>query len=285
MTSDNRTTSKRPLSGVVLPAMVLATALAASACAVRRPAPAIDDSANLSAEDRQLRHKFRGIYGGVLRIDAASRKERVTITSETGSYIASPSLLGPGGGANLTYAGRSMPVPKAVHVTWREGDVTYQYSSARWTGGTIIGDYTVPVAERIPDEILDYIRRNGGALRVKIRLIDDGVLIGWDVEERVPLKTPGAGNYLRYTLPGGDFKEARPAQPIWDGHRFISLPSSMPLPLSAENEAILEKYRLMLVGKEGGIRTIPPTPSNYRRVWEKGWYIDKHTGQKIETDY
>jgi hypothetical protein len=80
-----------------------------------------------------------------------------------------------------------------------------------WKGGTIIGDYTVPVAARIPDEILNYIRASGGALRIKIRLKDNGVLIGWDVEERVPKPNwkpgDGAENYIRHSLPGGDFRE------------------------------------------------------------------------------
>lgn len=33
-------------------------------------------------------------------------------------------------------------------------------------------------AERIPDDVPDYIRKNSGTLRLKIRLKDDGVLIG-----------------------------------------------------------------------------------------------------------
>jgi hypothetical protein len=68
----------------------------------------------------------------------------------------------------------------------------------------------VPVAERIPDDFLDFIRANGGALRLKIRLVDDGILIGWDIEQRIPIRSsdPKAGNYLNYALPGGDFREA-----------------------------------------------------------------------------
>jgi hypothetical protein len=62
------------------------------------------------------------------------------------------------------------------------------------------------VAERIPDSLLDYIRNNGGALRLKIRLKDDGVLIGWDVEEKF---TTPYGSGIRYVLTGGDFREAQ----------------------------------------------------------------------------
>ncbi|MFZ6688621.1 hypothetical protein ACO0K0_12810 [Undibacterium sp. SXout11W] len=86
---------------------------------------------------------------------------------------------------------------------------------------------TFPVAERIPEEVLNDIREHGGNLRLKFRVQSDGVLFGWDIER--------AGRNLSvHSNPGGDFKEAH-----------IS----------------------------GG------------KVVEKGWYIDKKTGQKIETDY
>jgi hypothetical protein len=112
--------------------------------------------------------------------------------------------------SHQTYSGDSMPIPKTIRATWREGEYRFQGNAqGMWKGGTIIGDYTVPVAERIPDEILNYIRTHGGALRLKIRLKDEGILIGWDVEERVPLKAPATGNYIRYSLPGGDFREAQ----------------------------------------------------------------------------
>lgn len=71
--------------------------------------------------------------------------------------------------------------------------------------GTIIGDYTVPVAERIPDELLDDLRQNRrGNLRIKIRLAEDRVLIGWDIMRE------GEGKYtFDYEMAGGDFREAR----------------------------------------------------------------------------
>lgn len=102
-----------------------------------------------------------------------------------------------------------MPIPKVVRATWREGKFESVYGGS-WKGGTIIGDYTVPVAERIPDSILDYIRQNGGALRLKIRLKDDGILIGWDVERSLPIPGCKPGDAavctsLHYFLPGGDF--------------------------------------------------------------------------------
>lgn len=162
--------------------------------------------------DDPLRNKFRGIRGVVLRLDAATPKKFITITSETGRRISGPGSLALNKVGNQTYTDNSLPIPKIVHVTWRKGAA--RYDEGIWTGGTVIGDYTVPVAERIPDDILDYIRKNGGALRLKIRLKDDGVLVGWDVEKRLPKPgcTVGVGETcygLHYLLPGGDFREAQ----------------------------------------------------------------------------
>jgi len=172
------------------------------------------------ANEDPLQRKFRGIYGVVLRTDATSPKKAIMITSETGRYIESPALLSLDAVHNLTYTDNSMPIPRTVRATWRQGDVRY-VGQGVWEGGTIIGDYTVPVAERIPDAILDDIRKNGGALRIKIRLADDGILIGWDVERRVPKPNCKVGvgetcRAVRYFLPGGDFCE-RDLSEGWPG--------------------------------------------------------------------
>lgn len=189
------------------------------------------NSGNLSTdpEDVRLRKKFRGIYGVVLRIDAATPKKYITITSEAGREIDSPGSLALNKVGNLTYTDNSMPIPKVIRVIWREGAVRFlEKGQGTWSGDTIIGDYTVPVAGRIPDEVLGYIRSDkrepywvgksvhdgsdvfatpiGRALRLKIRLSDDGVLIGWDVEERIRTKF---GTGLKYKLAGGDFREAQ----------------------------------------------------------------------------
>ena len=173
------------------------------------------NSSNLSTdpEDVRLRKKFRGIYGVVLKLDATSPKHGVTLTNEKGRIISADATLGPHNVANLTYTDNSMSIPKAVRATWREGKFKSVYGGG-WKDGTIIGDYTVPVAERIPDSILDYIRKNGGALRLKIRLKDDGILIGWDVERSIPIpncvKTPIETCFqLEYFMAGGDFQQAK----------------------------------------------------------------------------
>lgn len=150
-------------------------------------------------------------------------------------------------------------------------------------GGAIAGDYTVEVGSRIPQELIDDLRRDPrGALRLKFRLQPDGVLFGWDIERRPGMHTAAArqaraqGKDLYYppahSHSGGDFKEARPAYYAWDGHGFKELPRTLPDPLSEADQALLQQHELILRDAS-------------RRLWEKGWYIDKRTGQKIETDY
>jgi hypothetical protein len=74
-----------------------------------------------------------------------------------------------------------------------------------------------PVADRIPDEVLDDIRKNGGGLRIKLRLKDDGILLGWDVLRRKPIPSVDYSHCKRYEcvyglhfeMPGGDFLDTR----------------------------------------------------------------------------
>ena len=157
--------------------------------------------------NKDLKYKFRGINGLVLKFDAVSEKRYVTITNEDGRYIASPASLAIKKDLLLDYAG-SRPIPKAIHVKWRsekDGKAIWGKGGGIDYEGTIIGDYTVPVAERIPDELLDDLRKNRrGNLRIKIRLAEDRVLIGWDIMRE------GKGKYtFDYEMAGGDFREAR----------------------------------------------------------------------------
>lgn len=228
------------------------------------------DTVSDDPEVARLQKKFRGIYGVVLRLDATSPKHGITITDGSGRYISAPGGLGPKGIGNQTYTDNSMPIPRAIRAVWREG-AGWNSVKKVWDEGFVVGDYTVPVAERIPDSVLDYIRKNGGALRLKIRLADDGILIGWDVERRIPqpncVKTPGNTCFqLEYFMTGGDFKEFRPAHFTGDS----TFPYSITLPMSDENKAFLEKHGLERWYNGD--------------IWEKGWYIDKN-GRKVLTDY
>ena len=93
-------------------------------------------------------------------------------------------------------------VPEQVRVNWRSsGTETYFDKSGRIRySAPIVGDYTFPVASRIPDEIAKEIRKHGGGLRLKFRLKPDGVLFGWDIERF-------SGGLPRHSMPGGDFLE------------------------------------------------------------------------------
>jgi hypothetical protein len=149
-----------------------------------------------------LKHRFRGIQGVTVTTSSTNRHERVTIATDSGKYIAAPSLISSRGGGVFFFGGDTLPIPKAVRITWREGDAKYTGNGGEpWVGGTIIGDYTIEVASRIPDEVLDTVRKDGGSLRIKFRLADEGVLFGWDIDRGRQAKE-------QYVMAGGDFREA-----------------------------------------------------------------------------
>lgn len=202
----------------------------------------------------ELAYRFREIRGVEIYIDSASRHEHFDIRNERGRLIGIGARIGRGGQSRSFYSGDPLPIPEKVHVTWRSGVARMERprnadgttGPEQWIGGTIIGDYTISVAERIPDEILDSLRRDRkGALRIKFRLTDDDVLLGWDIERdpgrmdrqwlREYSQRTGLPSFVSvYEMAGGDFEEAK----IYNG-----------------------------------------------KVVGKGWYIDKKTGQKVWTDY
>jgi len=185
---------------------------------------------------------------------------------------------------NETRMSRNGPIPEQVRIVWRK--------SSRGGSGPnnyddyvddIIGDEIVEVGPRIPQALIDDLKRDPkGSLRLKFRMSEQGTLLGWDIERRPGMHTAAArqaraqGKDLYYppahSHSGGDFKEARPAYYAWDGHGFKELPRTLPDPLSEADQALLQQHELILRDAS-------------RRLWEKGWYIDKRTGQKIETNY
>lgn len=197
----------------------------------------------LSAEDQALKFKFRGMSGGDRRVDALTKMQGVTLYNEKGQVIESGSF-GPKQNSVSSY-GSEFGVPKTIRAVWRTGDGIVNEGDGGYSGGTIAGDYTVPVASRIPDELLESLRKEGGLFRLKIRLADNDVLIGWDIERKISQqelkkvqdsRLNGVLQYYAspYHMAGGDFREAQ----IYNG-----------------------------------------------LVVRKGWYIDKKTGQRIETDF
>jgi hypothetical protein len=236
---------------------LLRVALLACACSVLFAcSKATDNGTNLTAgamtqDQKYWQHKFRGLVGGQLVLDAVSNLSYVSIYDEKGGLVDAPSLLSPSNGGTLSY-GAEFGVPISIRVVRYAGEnLRPTNPSGTYSGGSIVFDRTFPVAARIPDELLDDLRKNGGGFRLKLRIAADDVYIGWDIERR-PGFDPGAKDAADtyhppfFAMTGGDFKEAR--------IRY--------------HEQTKNGYELLKLG-----------------VREKGWYIDKKTGQKIETDF
>ncbi len=240
-------------------------------------------SAVQTKDSSDLAYKFRGIRGVVVRTDAIGEKEYVAIISDTNRQIEALSRLGPKNNSILSFSGGALPVPKTVGVTWREGAVSMVIKGPDpWTGGTIVGDYTIEVASRIPDAVIESLRKNPkGDLRIKFRLHPEGVYLGWEIERRpdydpIKARTPeGSSIYYPpgYELVGGDFKEARPAYYLWTPEGgFKELPVRSPF--SPEGKQYLDTGLFFVAGRD----------SRAGMLWEKGWHIDKD-GRKVLTDY
>jgi hypothetical protein len=155
--------------------------------------------AKLSEEDKILRHKFRGMHGGQLVVDAFGEKEGVNIFNEAGKLFFKSSSVSAKNNSKYSYSA-NFGVPKILSAEWRDPAVEYGGNAltGAYDGGVVIANYTVPVASRIPEEVLKGHRDKVGGFRLKIRLHDDGLLIGWDLSR---------GFNLQY-LAGGDFREA-----------------------------------------------------------------------------
>lgn len=214
------------------------------------------------AEDA-LRRRFRGISIELV-VDAVAGEEmgNVRIMTDLGYHIFGSREMGVGGvsgGGRSIRAVGSARVPRWVRVTWGKPIVV----SSDWDG-PIIGDYTIPVADRIPDAVIESLRKNPkGNLRIKFRLHPEGVYFGWEID-RGQGKVRSADDPPPYELTGGDFKETRPADYVVSEKGLVDVPY-MPPPLSEADKAFLKKYHLYTWASG--------------QVWEKGWYIDKN-GQK-----
>lgn len=160
---------------------------------------------------------------GTLRVDASTNKCGVAIYNDRGYNIGGGSLHNLRNVASSSFPGGELGLPASIRATWSTCQRT---PSGGFTGigGTLVGDYTALVAERIPAEVIDYLRTKGGSLRLKIRLVDTGVLIGWDIETRIYGRVEDKGRVpgsIRYVLAGGDFCERQIyageiVQPGWE---------------------------------------------------------------------
>lgn len=165
----------------------------------------------LSAENEALKRKFRGLEGGQLRVDSLFIVRGLNIFNEHGWLFFAAASMSPPRGNFIGSYGAEFGVPKFLRVEWRDriemepdGALKRGLPGAAFYGGTVLGDYTIPVASRIPDALLEEKRRNGGGFRLKIRIHPDGPLIGWDLT-RAPGSAPDGSKFHHA---GGDFQEA-----------------------------------------------------------------------------
>jgi hypothetical protein len=181
--------------------LLLATACLAGCDPLRA---VVTSNNGMSDEDKALERKFRGIKGGELRVDSLFEVTGLNIFDDNGKlFFSSASMTPPGGNAIRSYSTR-FGVPKKLRVEWRDKIEMVEDPHLKgipigaFHGGTVLGDYTVPVASRIPEDLLEARREGAGGLRLKIRIHPDGPLIGWDLSR---------GFNLQY-FAGGDFREA-----------------------------------------------------------------------------
>ena len=191
-------------------AFVFACIIALGGCnpVGRRTTP--EPAKPLSAEDEQLKRKFQGLQGGQLRVDSLFQVRGLNIFNENGYLFFAMAGITPPHRANSSY-GADFGVPKFLRFEWRDkiekeprGALKRGLPDRAYYGGNILGNYTVPVASRIPDSLLEDKRRNGGGFRLKIRIHPDGPLIGWDLERGVGTGPDGS----KFHHAGGDFQEA-----------------------------------------------------------------------------
>ena len=191
-------------------ALVFASIIALGGCnpVGRRTTP--EPAKPLSAEDEHLKRKFRGLQGGQLRVDSLFQVRGLNIFNEHGRLFFASAIITPPHRTNASY-GADFGVPKFLRVEWRDktkmepdGALKRGLPDGAFYGGNILGNYTVPIASRIPDSLLEDKRRNGGGFRLKIRIHADGPLIGWDLERGVGTGPDGS----KFHHAGGDFQEA-----------------------------------------------------------------------------
>lgn len=204
------------------------------------PAPLTESQARYLESRQRMLQRF-GRPGFELVVDALAGQEFLGV--EFFPEHAKHSFYRAGGQTLRSQAKMilSQPVPERARILWRDSD-KFAPDGRTVYAGNILGDETIEVGSRIPQELIDDLERDPrGNLRLKFRMSKDGTLFGWDIQRR-----PGYDPNLRdpqgrdihfpavHSFAGGDFREAE----IVNG-----------------------------------------------KVVRKGWYIERRTGRKVETDY
>ena len=149
--------------------------------------------------------------------------------------------------ANRDVMAMPLAIPERVTVVWHAS--ANKPNTGKYGQTTypdrIVGTDTIEVGSRIPQDVLDSLRWERGGLRLKFRLSNDGVYFGWDIERR----------------PGYDPNKRDPV----DRTPYYVRPV------------------FSMTG--GDFKEARVTSVDGNEVREKGWYIDKKTGKKIEVDF
>ena len=190
-------------------------------CRTPPPAPpkSISTEQARYLESRQRMLERFGQPGFELVVDAMAGQEFLAVEfyPENAKY----SFYRAGGQSLTSRANLSLSqfVPERVRIIWRDSD-TYVLNPDRVTSrraGNIIGDETIEVGTRVPQELIDDLKRDPrGSLRLKFRMSDQGTLFGWDIERRPgfdPKKRDQWGEAVYvgpvHSFAGGDFREAK----------------------------------------------------------------------------
>jgi hypothetical protein len=175
----------------------------------------------MTEEDRALAYKFQGIRGGELRVDALvkmpptalHRPDGQLFNIGTGSFRPGIVDISSYGG---TAPGDRLVVPKYLRMMRYAAGARRNLNdfAPPAFNGELVYETIVPIASRIPDSVLDRVRRYNGSLSLKLRLTLDTILVGWEVKngKGYPFKRDKNGYAYETdddTLPGVDFREAK----------------------------------------------------------------------------
>ncbi|PKO49808.1 MAG: hypothetical protein CVU28_14525, partial [Betaproteobacteria bacterium HGW-Betaproteobacteria-21] len=189
--------------------------LALAGCASKpEPRPPMTEAERLEHQSRQRMFVRFGDRGHELVVDALEGYEFLAVEFLTEHRNLSFFRRSAVTRRNETKSMRSGPVPERLRILWRDTDAFHPTGGR---AGTIIHDQLLEVGPRIPQALIDDLRRDPkGNLRLKFRLHPDTVLFGWDIERRPGFNPRKRDKYgeIAYVGPvhsfaGGDFREAR----------------------------------------------------------------------------
>ncbi|NBD22237.1 hypothetical protein GTZ97_16400 [Aquabacterium fontiphilum] len=126
------------------------------------------DLSAYSAEDRALIHKFRGVRGFELYMSGfgPNREESIHAigVDDQGEGVVEMAFAQGGDSKRGGFWRPTGPYKYVDFKLYKGNTVKYHWSNGIKTGvmGHLYGQWRVPVAERVPDDLLDDLRKNRG---------------------------------------------------------------------------------------------------------------------------